>query len=61
MSRNSGYSQQCVELDFQYSSEGIHMRWDEGTLTAQQDTIGSKVRILNYSKQDIDFIILLIW
>lgn len=31
MSRNSGYSHQCVELDFQYSSEGVHRRWDEGT------------------------------
>lgn len=30
MSRNSGYSHQCVELDFQYSSEGVHRRWDEG-------------------------------
>ena len=30
MSRNSGFQAQCVELDFQYSSEGIHRRWDEG-------------------------------
>lgn len=30
MSRNSGFSHQCVELDFQYSSEGVHRRWDEG-------------------------------
>lgn len=22
--------QQCVELDFQYASEGIHRRWDAG-------------------------------
>ena len=30
MSRNAGFQAQCVELDFQYSSEGIHRRWDEG-------------------------------
>lgn len=23
-------SMQCVELDFQYASEGIHRRWDSG-------------------------------
>ena len=32
MSRNAGFQAQCVELDFQYSSEGIHRRWDEGAL-----------------------------
>ena len=30
MSRNAGYIDQCVELDFQYPSEGIHRRWDAG-------------------------------
>ncbi|KAK9861022.1 hypothetical protein WJX84_005532 [Apatococcus fuscideae] len=28
MSRNGGFIDQCVELDFQYPSEGIHRRWD---------------------------------
>ena len=27
MSRNSSFETQCVELDFQYPSEGIHRRW----------------------------------
>ena len=31
MSRNGGFIDQCVELDFQYPSEGIHRRWDAGT------------------------------
>lgn len=26
MSRNAGFNEQCVELDFQYPSEGIHRR-----------------------------------
>ena len=30
MSRSSGFVQQCIELDFQYPSEGIHRRWDAG-------------------------------
>ena len=30
MSRNAGFVDQCVELDFQYPSEGIHRRWDGG-------------------------------
>lgn len=30
MSRNAGFIDQCVELDFQYPSEGIHRRWDGG-------------------------------
>ena len=30
MSRNAGFIDQCVELDFQYPSEGIHRRWDAG-------------------------------
>ena len=30
MSRNAGFVDQCVELDFQYPSEGIHKRWDLG-------------------------------
>ena len=24
------WAEQCVELDFQYASEGIHRRWDSG-------------------------------
>lgn len=28
MSRNAGIVDQCVELDFQYPSEGIHRRCD---------------------------------
>ncbi|GAB4816588.1 hypothetical protein N2152v2_003634 [Parachlorella kessleri] len=30
MSRSTGFVDQCVELDFQYPSEGIHRRWDAG-------------------------------
>jgi hypothetical protein len=30
MSRNTGFVEQAVELDFQYPSEGIHKRWDAG-------------------------------
>lgn len=30
MSRNAGFVEQFVELDFQYPSEGIHRRWDGG-------------------------------
>ena len=30
MSRSAGFSDQCIELDFQYPSEGIHRRWDGG-------------------------------
>ena len=34
MSRNAGFIDQCVELDFQYPSEGIHRRWDAGSAFA---------------------------
>ena len=34
MSRNAGFIDQCVELDFQYPSEGIHRRWDAGSTFA---------------------------
>ncbi|MCL7027011.1 hypothetical protein MKW94_027778 [Papaver nudicaule] len=30
MSRNAGFSDQVVELDLLYPSEGIHRRWDSG-------------------------------
>ncbi|KAK7267852.1 hypothetical protein RIF29_20531 [Crotalaria pallida] len=30
MSRGAGFSDQFVELDFLYPSEGIHRRWDNG-------------------------------
>ncbi|PRQ53237.1 hypothetical protein RchiOBHm_Chr2g0164291 [Rosa chinensis] len=30
MSRNAGYSNQVVEIDFLYPSEGIHGRWENG-------------------------------
>ncbi|KAG6630092.1 hypothetical protein CIPAW_14G131300 [Carya illinoinensis] len=30
MPRNAGFSDQVVELDFLYPSEGIHRRWDSG-------------------------------
>ncbi|KAJ0616629.1 hypothetical protein HanRHA438_Chr02g0090771 [Helianthus annuus] len=30
MSRNSGFSEQVVEHDFLYPSEGIHRRWESG-------------------------------
>lgn len=36
MSRNAGFIDQCVELDFQYPSEGIHRRWDAGASERSQ-------------------------
>ena len=30
MSLNASFVDQVVELDFQYPSEGIHRRWEEG-------------------------------
>ncbi|KAL9997129.1 hypothetical protein Hdeb2414_s0013g00406461 [Helianthus debilis subsp. tardiflorus] len=30
MSRNAGFFDQVVELDFLYPSEGIHRRWESG-------------------------------
>ena len=30
MSRCNEFREQVVELDYMYSSEGIHRRWDEG-------------------------------
>ena len=47
MSRNAGFVDQCVELDFMYPSEGIHRRWDSGfriTCTAATpDQVGGGV------------------
>ena len=39
MSRNAGFVDQCVELDFQYPSEGIHRRWDAGGMALPQHTL----------------------
>lgn len=35
MSRHAGFAKQCLELDFQYPSEGIHRRWDGGAPAEQ--------------------------
>ncbi len=43
MSRNAGFIDQCVELDFQYPSEGIHRRWDAG----DSPLCDSHLRIIN--------------
>jgi len=39
MSRNAGFIDQCVELDFQYPSEGIHRRWDAGSESLHLDIL----------------------
>jgi hypothetical protein len=51
MSRNSGFVDQRVELDFMYPSEGIHKRWDEGwRITCCAATQDQAAFILSYGK-----------
>ncbi|KAG8367995.1 hypothetical protein BUALT_Bualt16G0130600 [Buddleja alternifolia] len=54
MSRNSGYSEQVVELDFLYPSEGIHRRWESGyRITAMAATADQAALILSIPKRKI--------
>lgn len=45
MSRNAGFNGQCIELDFQYPSEGIHRRWDAGQRLFHRTTDTQSVSI----------------
>ena len=52
MSRNSGYSEQVVELDFLYPSEGIHRRWDGGfRITSTAATTDQAALILSIPRR----------
>ncbi|KAJ9548697.1 hypothetical protein OSB04_021240 [Centaurea solstitialis] len=52
MSRDAPYSNQVVELDFLYPSEGIHRRWENGyRITAAAATEDQAAFILSTSKK----------
>ncbi|RWW64825.1 hypothetical protein BHE74_00027908 [Ensete ventricosum] len=52
MSRNAGFSDQVVELDFLYPSEGIHRRWDNGyRITCMGATWDQAALILSVPKR----------
>ncbi|MBA0573628.1 hypothetical protein Golob_000894, partial [Gossypium lobatum] len=52
MSRNSGFSDQVVELDFLYPSEGIHRRWESGyRITSMAATGDQAAFILSIPKR----------
>ncbi|KAF3528234.1 hypothetical protein DY000_02043204, partial [Brassica cretica] len=52
MSRNSGYSEQVVELDFLYPSEGVHRRWDGGfRITSTAATTDQAALILSIPRR----------
>jgi hypothetical protein len=52
MSRNTSFTNQVVELDFQYPSEGIHARWEEGyRITAAAATRDQVAFVLSLSKR----------
>ncbi|KAL6000896.1 hypothetical protein ACLOJK_006623, partial [Asimina triloba] len=52
MSRNAGFNDQVVELDFLYPSEGIHRRWDSGyRITATAATWDQAALILSVPKR----------
>ncbi|KAK4405009.1 Casein kinase-like protein HD16 [Sesamum angolense] len=52
MSRNSGYSEQVVELDFLYPSEGIHRRWESGyRITSMAATADQAAFILSIPRR----------
>eukprot|EP01026_Neomeris_dumetosa_P052217 TRINITY_DN46137_c0_g2_i3.p1 TRINITY_DN46137_c0_g2~~TRINITY_DN46137_c0_g2_i3.p1 ORF type:complete len:611 (-),score=72.86 TRINITY_DN46137_c0_g2_i3:25-1857(-) len=43
MSRNAGFVQQVIEIDFQYPSEGIHKRWCTFSITGQRVSVFLKL------------------
>ncbi|KAJ0605747.1 hypothetical protein HanHA300_Chr02g0066451 [Helianthus annuus] len=54
MSRNSGFSEQVVELDFLYPSEGIHRRWESGyRITSMAATADQAAFILSIPRRKI--------
>ncbi|KAF7819286.1 casein kinase 1-like protein HD16 [Senna tora] len=54
MSRNAGYSDQVVELDFLYPSEGIHRRWESGyRITSMAATADQAAFILSIPKRKL--------
>ncbi|KAI8024933.1 Casein kinase 1-like protein HD16 [Camellia lanceoleosa] len=55
MSRAAGYSNQVVELDFLYPSEGIHRRWENGyRITSTAATLDQAAFILSTSKKKLE-------
>ncbi|GKV20224.1 hypothetical protein SLEP1_g30382 [Rubroshorea leprosula] len=46
MSRNPGFSEQVVELDFLYPSEGIHHRWESGYRITSMAAIADQAAII---------------
>ncbi len=56
MSRNAGFADQCVELDFQYPSEGIHRRWDAGfRITACAATPDQSAFVLSVPRRCVPY------
>ncbi|KAJ8543769.1 hypothetical protein K7X08_025387 [Anisodus acutangulus] len=52
MSRESGFSDQTVELDFRYPSEGIHKRWNAGyCITATAATWDQAALVLSIPRR----------
>ena len=52
MSKGVAYLEQCVELDFQYPSEGIHRRWDAGyRITSSGATLDQSAFVLSIPRQ----------
>ncbi|CAE5965969.1 unnamed protein product [Arabidopsis arenosa] len=54
MSRNLGYYEQVVELDFLYPSDGIHRRWESGyRITSMAATADQAALILSIPKRKV--------
>ncbi|KAI3821636.1 hypothetical protein L1987_09205 [Smallanthus sonchifolius] len=52
MSRGAGFSDQVVELDFLYPSEGIHKRWDAGyRITSTAVTLDQMAFVLSIPRR----------
>ncbi|KAL8157732.1 hypothetical protein AgCh_002438 [Apium graveolens] len=52
MSRGDGFSDQVVELDFLYPSEGIHRRWDGGyRITSTAATMDQSAIVLGIPRR----------
>ncbi|KAJ0933786.1 hypothetical protein HanRHA438_Chr03g0100101 [Helianthus annuus] len=58
MSRDTQYSNQVVELDFLYPSEGIHRRWENGyRITSAAATEDQAAFILSTSKRRLQMLL----
>ncbi|KAL2516237.1 Protein kinase family protein [Forsythia ovata] len=52
MSRGVGFSDQVVELDFLYPSEGVHRRWNAGyRITATAATLDQSALVLSVPRR----------